>query len=87
MTLCEENCELIGYNYTKGKAKCSCGIKLSIPDNYDIKFNKEDFFKSFIDLKNIINLNILKCGKISLNINNLKKNYGFFIILIVFCLL
>ena len=73
MTLCEENCELIGYNYTKGKAKCSCGIKLSIPDNYDIKFNKGDFFKSFIDLKNIININILKCGKISWKINNLKK--------------
>ena len=62
MTLCEENCELIEYNYTKEKAKCSCGVKLSIPENYDIKFNKDEFFKNFIDIKNIMNLNILKCG-------------------------
>ena len=38
MSLCEENCELIEYNYKKEKAKCSCDIKLNIPDNYDIKF-------------------------------------------------
>ena len=38
MFLCEENCELIEYNYKKEKAKYSCDIKLNIPDNYDIKF-------------------------------------------------
>ena len=79
MTLCEENCELIGYDNTKQKAKCSCGIKLSIPENYDIKFNKKDFFNSFIDVKNIANLNILKCFKTVLKITSLTKNYGFFI--------
>ena len=63
MTLCEENCELIDYNYEKGKAKCSCDVKLSIPENYDFKFDKKDFFKSFIDIKNIANINILKCYK------------------------
>ena len=50
MSLCEENCELIDYDYTKEKAKCSCDVKLSIPSNYDIKFNKKDFLKSFIDI-------------------------------------
>ena len=44
LTLCEENCELIEYNYNKEKAKCSCDIKSNIPDNYDFKFNKNDFF-------------------------------------------
>ena len=28
MSLCEENCELIDYNYTNHKAKCSCDVKL-----------------------------------------------------------
>ena len=44
MSLCEENCDLIGYNKSTEKAKCSCDIKLNIPENYDIKFNKKDFF-------------------------------------------
>ena len=80
MSLCEENCELIDYNPIKEKAKCSCDVKLSIPENYDIKFNKNDFLKSFADIKNILNLNIIKCYKTVLNIKRLMKNYGFFIV-------
>ena len=83
MTLCEENCELIEYNYEKEKSKCSCDIKTSIPDNYDIKFNKNEFFKSFKDINNIINLNVMKCYKVVFKINGLKKNYGFFIMVSV----
>ena len=37
MTLCEENCELINYNYAKEKGKCSCHIKLSITPDYFFK--------------------------------------------------
>ena len=80
MSLCEENCEFIDYNYTIKKAICSCEIKLEIPKDYDIKFDKKDFFKSFIDINNIINLNIMKCYHVVLKIKDLKKNYGFFII-------
>ena len=80
MSLCEENCELIDYNYNNEKVKCSCDIKLTIPPNYEIKFNKKDYFKSFIDVKNIFNLNIMKCYKTVLKIKSLQKNYGFFII-------
>ena len=80
MSLCEENCELINYNDKKGKAKCSCDIKLSIPEDFDISFNKEDFFKSFLDIKNIANIKILKCYKIVFKAKSLIKNYGFIII-------
>ena len=80
MSLCEENCELIEYNNEKGKAKCSCDIKLSISPNYDTKFNKNDFLKSFTDIKNIFNLNILKCYKTVLKLKSLTKNYGLCII-------
>jgi hypothetical protein len=45
MTLCEENCVLIEYNYTKEKAKCSCDIKTSVPLDFDIKFKKVIFLK------------------------------------------
>ena len=80
MSLCEEKCDLIDYNYNYEKVKCSCDIKLNIPQNYDIKFNKNDYFKSFIDIKNIFNLNIMKCYKIVLKIKYLLKNHGFIIV-------
>ena len=60
------------------KVKCSCDIKTKI--NYDYKFNKNEFFKNFIDIKNIANINIIKCYKVVLNLKNLKVNYGFLII-------
>ena len=82
MTLCEENCILIEYDYTKEKAKCSCDIKLSLPKNYDIRFNKDKFYKNF----NKINNNIMKCSKMVWKIKELKKNYGFFIILFILLL-
>ena len=81
MSLCEENCDLVNYNDKKEKVKCSCDIKLSISSNNDEnKFNKKDFFKSFIDLNNIFNIKIMKCYKIVLKVKNLKQNYGFLIV-------
>ena len=61
MSLCEENCELIDYNYTTKKVMCSCDVKYNITDNYNIKFNKNEFFKNFIDVKNFANLKLMKC--------------------------
>ena len=80
MSLCEENCDLIEYNKTTEKAKCSCDVKLKISENYDIKFNKKDFLKSFTDIKNMLNINVIKCYKSVLKIKNLMENYGFFIV-------
>ena len=86
MSLCEENCDLINYDFNTEKAKCSCDIKLNIPSNYDIKFNKKDFLKSFIDFKNIFNFNIMKCYKTVFRIKSLLKNYGFFILFLIIIL-
>ena len=33
MSLCEENCDLIDYNYDTKKSKCSCDIKYGISEN------------------------------------------------------
>ena len=79
MTLCEENCDLINYNYNNEKVTCSCEIKTTINPERDFKFNKKEFYKSFTDIKNIANIDILKCYKVVLKINELKYNYGFYI--------
>ena len=80
MSLCEEGCELVNYNYTTKKATCSCDVKLEISKSHDPKFDKKDFFKSFIDIKNMINFNVMKCFKSVMKIKDLMKNYGFFFI-------
>ena len=76
-TLCEENCKLIGYDYIKEKAKCSCDIKTIISSYDDIKFDKKEYFKSFIKINNMINIDILKCYKTVLKIRELKKIMDF----------
>ena len=80
MTLCEENCDLIDYNYKKEKSKCSCNVKLYMTPYNEIKFNKNDFFKSFIDIKNILNLKVMNCYKIAYKAKNLINNYGFYLV-------
>ena len=83
MTLCEENCELIDYDYNIKKAKCSCNIKTPINVVDEIKFDKYKLFENFIRIENIMNLNLLKCYKIAFNKINIKKNIGFFIVSII----
>jgi hypothetical protein len=80
MSLCEENCELVNYNPENEKAKCSCDIKMKIELKDEYKFDKKEFFKNFIDIKNLANLSVLKCYKTVLKIKRLFKNYGFFLI-------
>ena len=78
MTLCEEDCSLIEYNYTTEKAKCSCLVKITLPFFNEIKFDKDKLYKSFIDVKNIANINLMKCYKDVFKGKNLLKNYGFY---------
>ena len=77
LTLCEENCQLIEYDYIQEKVKCLCDIKLS--NNYDMKFNKNELYKNFVDKNN----NIMKCYSVIFKKNEIIKNYGFFIILFI----
>ena len=83
LSLCEENCDFIKYDYDYKKVECSCEIKITLPIINDVRIDKEKLKKNFIDIKNIININIMKCYKTVLTINNLKNNYGFFIILFI----
>ena len=86
MTLCEEDCNFVDYDYKSEVAKCSCNIKISLPFIDDVIFDKQKLFNKFKDVKNIVNLNLLKCYKQVFNKENLKKNIGFFIFLVIFIL-
>ena len=83
MTLCEDGCNLAHYNYTTKKAKCSCEVKIKLPLIEEIRFDKNKLYQNFIDIKNIANIKLLKCYKEVLNGKSLKKNYGFYILVLI----
>ena len=79
LTLCEENCVLIDYNYMNEIAKCSCEIKLNFPPIEEVKFNNNLLKNNFKDINEISNLRVIKCYKMVFKKNNILSNYGFFI--------
>ena len=85
LIVCEEDCKLNGY--TDGKANCSCDVKINATTKIsDIVFDRSKFFDSFINFKNIVNLDVLKCYKLIFDLNAAKHNYGnlFMITIIIF---
>ena len=83
MSLCENNCELSSYDNDKKRAKCLCNAKKTLSlDNIEI--DSKNLLKNFVDIKKITNIEVVKCYKIAFNIKNIKKNYGFFIIIFIF---
>ena len=86
MTLCEEDCKLIGYNFTTKKAKCSCIVKQSLSNIRDIRFDKDKLYKNFIDINNLANIKLMKCFKKVISKEYLIKNYGFYIFSFIYIL-
>ena len=77
-TICQENC--VFSKYENKNAKCLCKAKgfESFIDN--MKIDKNKLRDNFIDIKNIMNVKILKCYKVLFNIKGIIKNIGFYII-------
>ena len=80
-TICQEDCYFEKYNNEEKIAFCSCQIKESSISFADMKINKNQLFKAFVDSNNIANLNILKCYKKLLNKEGIINNIGFYLIL------
>ena len=89
LTLCEENCKLINYDFNTNKAKCNCQIKIELPIiNDEVNIDKKKLKKSFINYKEYFtNIDVVKCYKIVFTKLNLKNNLGFFISLFIILLL
>ena len=75
-TICQENCIFTEYNYDSKNAKCSCDV-VETPSFFDnMKINKLNLAKNFIDIKNIANINILICYKKLFCKKGILNNYG-----------
>ena len=82
MSLCEINCEYKGYDINTKAVNCECDIK-SIKNVFE---NKKQLLNEFINIKSIMNIDIIKCYKILLNFRELKFNLGSLIIFGLFFL-
>ena len=60
MSLCEEDCDYNYYDKDTKKVLCQCFIKINIPIISEIKVDKEKLKKKFVEINNIINLNVMK---------------------------
>ena len=82
MSLCENNCNFVTYNNLTKKVDCECDVKnsISISDFFsDYKVILDDF----MDLKNQMNLNVLKCVKLLFTKDGFLNNIGNFILLFI----
>ena len=80
-TVCQEDCFLAVYDNINKRAKCSCDAKESAFSFIDMKINATKLYDQFMDVKNIINLNIIFCYKELFCKEGIIKNINFYLII------
>ena len=83
LSLCEKDCEFKGYDSVNKKALCECFIKFKFPLISEVAIDKNQLLNNFKDLSKTLNLSIMKCIKNVFSNEGIKKNIGFYILLIV----
>ena len=86
MSLCENDCLYNGYNNDTKKVQCKCNIKIKFPLVSEIVINKDKLLNNFINLKNTINIIIIKCYYTLFKKEGIIKNLGNYIISIIIIL-
>ena len=76
-SICEENCNLVGYNNLTQTVECSCQIKLSLPIISEIHVDHNNLYK-FMDIKTIANFNVMKCANLFFSKVIFKNNIGYY---------
>ena len=76
MSLCENNCKYTKYDLNTKKVICECFIKINFPLISEIEINKDKLLTNFVNFKNSININVIKCYKQLFDIEGLKNNIG-----------
>ena len=81
ITICQEDCVFSDYESFNKKVKCSCNPKKSSFSFIDMKINTTKIYTNIIDVKNITNLNVLKCYKVLFSKKGIIINIPFFSII------
>ena len=87
MTVCEEDCKFVKYDNNLKKAVCSCKVNINSTTKIgDIVIDKDKLLKSFTNINNIANINLLKCYKLIFRKKEFKYNYANLIMINIICL-
>ena len=79
--VCQDDCDFAEYDEINKRALCSCAPKES-SESFDLmKIDKSKLYKNFLDVKNILNINIMACYKVLLDKKGIVKNIAFFLII------
>ena len=81
MSLCQINCDFKGYNNKTKKANCECNAKNKLPFDDIFNVDKDKLIKKFLNVKDIMNIDVVKCYKLIFYENGLQKNSGSYILL------
>ena len=84
MSLCEPECDYMGYDFETKNSKCECKLKNEI-SIFSIKIDTELLYQKFTGLTSS-NINIIKCYYLLFKKENYKYNIGFYIILFIIIL-
>ena len=82
--VCQEGCVFSEYDYGTLVAKCSCEAKDCSESFADMKINKDKLFDNFKNIKNIVNFKFLVCYNILFSKKGIIKNFGFYILILIF---
>ena len=83
-SLCEEGCYFEDFDDINKKAKCSCLVKIKLPIISEVKLDKNRLRESFLDIKNIINIKLLKCIHLLFDSKNIFTNYSNYMAVFLF---
>ena len=81
LSVCESKCEYQEYISEKKLVKCECEVKTNMLLFSEIMKNKDKLFEHFTDIKNIMNIKVMKCFRALFNIEGIKNNLGNYILL------
>ena len=82
MSLCQNGCNLLGYNTTAKQVNCECKVennKAFDRNNFDIN----SLFEKFVDIKNMVNYGVMKCYKLLFQKDGLISNIGSYAIIFI----
>ena len=83
-TICQEDCIFSEYDNTTKKAKCLCKVEESSSSFAEMKINTTKIYQNFINVKKIININIMVCYKELFNKKGVINNIAFYFIMPIF---
>ena len=83
LSLCEKQCEFTDYKYDAKRALCECKIKMDLHLVSEIIENKDQLINIFLDIKNLVNLESIKCSYLLFSKEGLKYNISSYIILLI----